>query len=200
LHLERPVAVGHSLGGGVATYAEIQAPGTFSGLVLVDPAGIGARTDEARARSAAMAERARKRRAHWVSRQEMFESYRPREPFNTWREDVLRLYVNWSARASRERGVVLKCSGEVEAQVYENAGSLDTFERLTAINCPTLVLRGERSEAVPQGLADVVAARLPNGRLITVPGASHFLPMEKPDAVAQQIKSFIERSPSTSSG
>ncbi len=190
LGLDRPIVVGHSLGGAVAAYAEIQAPGTFESLALIDP--IVSRTDEARASSEAMAERARKRRMLWSSRREMFESYRPREPFDSWREDVLRLYVDWGSRASRESGVVMKCSGEVEAQVYENGSSLDTFARLTAIKCPTLVLRGEDSEVVPQQLAEAIAARLAKGRLVTIPGTSHFVPMEQPEVVAEAINEFLD--------
>jgi pimeloyl-ACP methyl ester carboxylesterase len=36
-----------------------------------------------------------------------------------------------------------------------------------------------------------VANRLPNARLVDIPGAGHLAPMERPDAVADVIREFL---------
>ncbi|MFQ5880169.1 MAG: alpha/beta fold hydrolase [Dehalococcoidia bacterium] len=190
LGLQPPAAVGHSLGGAVAAYCEATAPGTFSRLLLVDPI-IFPQRRLLRPEDSSLARRTRHRRLQWASRQQVLESYRSRPPFNTWRQDVLELYVQWGLRAHRQGGVVLKCRGDIEAQVYESSTSLDTFERLPHVRCPTLVLRGDRSDAISPALAQRIATRLPYGRLATIPGAGHLAPMEQPDAVAQAIAEFL---------
>lgn len=191
LGLARPAAVGHSLGGAVAAYCEATSPGTFSRLALIDPI-IFPQRGPLRLRGNTLAQRTRRRRLVWPSRRELFASYRPRPPFNTWREEVLWQYVNWGTRSQRDGRVALKCPGAIEAQVYENNASLDTFDRLPQVACPTLVVRGERSDTISAELAQAMVSRLPRGRLLTITGAGHLVPMEQPEAVAEAIGNFLD--------
>lgn len=64
-------------------------------------------------------------------------------------------------------------------------------ERLPQVRCPALVVRGTRDPIVPQRWAERVAAGLPHGRLVVVPGASHAMtysaPRELADLVARHV-------------
>ncbi|MGW4205219.1 proline iminopeptidase-family hydrolase [Streptomyces sp. NPDC004726] len=56
-------------------------------------------------------------------------------------------------------------------------GDWDIFDRLDAIEVPTLVLGGEFDECVPSHLADI-AARIPDSEHITQAGATHMVYLE----------------------
>jgi 2-hydroxy-6-oxonona-2,4-dienedioate hydrolase len=57
-------------------------------------------------------------------------------------------------------------------------------ERLPSIEQPTVVVHGERDAFVSREWAEQVAALLPHGRLVVVPGEPHAVPYTKPHLVA----------------
>jgi pimeloyl-ACP methyl ester carboxylesterase len=69
------------------------------------------------------------------------------------------------------------------------------FEVLSAWDRPLLVAVGDEDAIAPPSDAEAmtaVAARAPWVRLLTVPGAGHLLPLEKPDEAAAGIVSLAE--------
>jgi pimeloyl-ACP methyl ester carboxylesterase len=56
------------------------------------------------------------------------------------------------------------------------------------------VMLGEKSDATGIKIADKIAAQLMNGAVVTIPDASHFLPMEQPEMVARTAAEFFNRS------
>jgi len=127
----------------------------------------------------------------WPSREEMYRSYRDRPPFNTWRDDVLHLYVEYGTSLTVDGQAELKCPGEIEAQVFEGRPIPDTFAVLPQVRCPTLILYGQRTGGHLAAAARETAARIPGARLVALPEASHSLPMERPQAVVQEIRKFL---------
>ncbi len=59
------------------------------------------------------------------------------------------------------------------------------------IDCRVLVLRGAHTDEPLALVAERVAQRIPQGSLVTVPGTSHFLAMEKPEEVAEMIIEYF---------
>jgi pimeloyl-ACP methyl ester carboxylesterase len=41
-------------------------------------------------------------------------------------------------------------------------------------------------------VAEGVAGRIPGARLVTIAGGSHFVPMERPEAIAAEALAFLE--------
>jgi pimeloyl-ACP methyl ester carboxylesterase len=121
----------------------------------------------------------------------MAAAYRGRPTFEHWREDVLRLYAEEGTFRREDGQIELKCPGEIEAQVFENSASLNIWDVLPRVDCPTLVMKGERTEGFLSMVATGAAARMPNARLVTVPNAGHLAPMERPEAVAAEILAFL---------
>ena len=115
-----------------------------------------------------------------------------RETFATWREDVLWDYVSYGTTDLPDGRIALKCPAEVEAQLFAHSTSLDIFALVHQIDCPTLVLRGEQTDPPITTIAERVAQQIPNGALVTVPGTSHFLAMEKPDEVTSIIIRYFQ--------
>ncbi|MBI2861338.1 MAG: alpha/beta hydrolase [Chloroflexi bacterium] len=194
LGLANPIGVGHSGGGAAVAHCAAVYPGTLRAAILFEPVISPPRPSPPPAgQQPSLATDARRRRMIWPSRQELYDSYHSRPPFNAWREDALWAYVNYGTRDLPDGQVEIKCPGEIEAQYYENATSLDTFNRLADIDIPVLVIRGgsDNRYAALQEMARRVAEALPKGKLITVDGAGHFVPQEKPDEVLTAIRPFL---------
>lgn len=64
-------------------------------------------------------------------------------------------------------------------------------ERAPRVRAPALVLRGERDALVSEAFAHELAARMPNGRLQTLPGAPHAANYSAPDATAAAVEAFL---------
>ncbi len=199
LELEGPLAAGHSSGGTTIVVHAAQHPGVVRRAVLIEPIlprrdwfvqpPEGHRTGR---NPNSLAEGARRRRAVWPGREVLFRSYCSRPTFRTWREDVLRLYVDEGTRLRRDDGQVeLKCPPEIEGQFFEAVRYMDTWPMLAKLQCPTLVLWGGESHLHSRGLKRQVQDAIPQARTVVVPGASHFLPQERPAEVARLTEEFL---------
>jgi pimeloyl-ACP methyl ester carboxylesterase len=193
LGIEGCVAAGHSGGGASIAYAEIEHPGFFSGLVLIEPIAYPGPRRPVVPREGApdLPSISRGRRLVWESRTEILESWRSRPPFDSWAPAALEAYVEHGFFDRPDGKVELKCPGEYEARMFEQSFSLNTFERLAELEAPNLVIFGEKTDTFPGTLRDTIAGRLRNSERRDVAGAGHFVVMEKPDRVAAEIENFI---------
>ena len=66
------------------------------------------------------------------------------------------------------------------------------WPRWNAVKCPTLVLRGERSPALPQRIAEQMISENKNASLVIVPNAGHFIPIEQPAAFEAAIRRWLD--------
>lgn len=58
---------------------------------------------------------------------------------------------------------------------------------------PTLLVHGSADPEVPDDEVRELMARLPDGELVTVPGAGHMLPLTHPEVVAEQATRWVAR-------
>ena len=193
LALARVPIVGHSSGAAGAIRLAALRPEYVSALVLIEPTVFPPMPVEGSdARKEQLASGAAKRRMVWDSREELVDAYRERRAFASWREDVLRLFAEHGTLEREDGRIELKCPGEIEAEMYRNSLSPDTWDLLPRIGCPTLVIRGEKTEPLLALVAEGVAGRIPGARLVTIAGGSHFVPMEQPEAIAAETLAFLE--------
>ncbi len=183
--------VGHSAGAASGLYLAAERPEYFTRMVAIEPIVIPTafRADENRRNE--MAEGARRRRAVFDSAAGAFEHFRSRSLFKRWPDEALRLYVEHGTFQREDGRLQLKCPGEIEGEMFANSTSLDIWEVLPQIEVPVLVIRGEHTEDFLGLVAEAVAARLPNGRLETIPDAGHLAPMERPGVIAGLIRDFL---------
>lgn len=184
--------VGHSMGGGVAAFIAANHPDRFSRLVLIEPIIFPADYFGERDGSNPMSDAARKRRMVWDSVDQIIESYRTRPAFERWIPYALRIYAEHGTFRREAGHVELKCPGVIEAQLFDNSSSLNTWDLLDRIDTPALVIRGALTESPVGALAERVADRLPNARLLSIEDAGHMAPMERPDVIAREVLSFLE--------
>lgn len=60
------------------------------------------------------------------------------------------------------------------------------------VNVPTLVLWGMADDALPADLIDGLEEFIPQGKIESIPGASHWLIHEQPKLILEKIKAFID--------
>jgi pimeloyl-ACP methyl ester carboxylesterase len=189
--------IGHSGGGALLALYAATHPGQVKALALLEPVTIPqepAFVQRLSAENHPLVERTLRRRVVWDSRQQLFTGYQGKDAFANWQEEVLWDYVNYGTTDLPDGRVTLKCAAEVEAHVFATTMSLDIFSQTDKIDCPVLILRGEFTDVPLAVVAERLAQRIPKGTLATVPGTSHFLPMEKPEQIGQMIREYFAAS------
>jgi lipase len=190
LGLRKAPIAGHSSGGAAAAYLAATHPEHVSRLVLFEPIIFPAQFAPPEDRRSDLAEAARKRRLVWRNAEEIVETYRSRPAFARWREEVLRLYAEHGTFRREDGQIELKCSGEIEAEVFDHSRSLDTWDRLPEITCPTLLMHGALTPEPFPSLMAQLARLIPDARLETVTNAGHLAPMQRPEALTEAILTF----------
>lgn len=113
---------------------------------------------------------------------------------------LLRQYIRWQRNAPDEHLSVLPIMARDLIDVGPRAAArllrvmlADAIEdRLPAVGCPALVLRGGRDRVVPAGWAERVARALPRGELAVLPGYAHMAHYSGPLAVAPVLRRFLD--------
>ncbi|HVO16361.1 MAG TPA: alpha/beta hydrolase [Alphaproteobacteria bacterium] len=67
-------------------------------------------------------------------------------------------------------------------------GACDLRAALPKVKAPTAVLVGAEDYATPVAMAEALAHGIAGARLVVLPGARHFTPIEKPDAIADELR------------
>jgi 3-oxoadipate enol-lactonase len=64
----------------------------------------------------------------------------------------------------------------------------DTFDRLSRIRVPTLVLTGTADKLVPPANSEVLARAIPGARLVMLEGAGHVFPLEREEETVRLLR------------
>lgn len=67
----------------------------------------------------------------------------------------------------------------------------DSRPRLSRIDVPTLVMCGAQDRTCPPAMSIGIAGAIPHARLVIVPGAGHYLPLERPQVVADELAAWL---------
>jgi len=174
LHLESYLLVGHSMGGKVAQLVASRRPRGLRGLVLVAPAPptpLALPLD---------------------ARQGMVHAYDSRESIVATVQQVLAP----DGLSDRDLDTVIADS-LAGASPAKAAWPLATSqEDITAdvpkIDVPVIVISGEHDRVdPPEVLVRELLPRIPQARLVVLPGVGHLLPLEAPADLAHVIKAFV---------
>jgi pimeloyl-ACP methyl ester carboxylesterase len=184
---------GHSMGGTACVMAAAARPERVRGLALFDPVimpeDLGRRIAAGEAPALAqspLALGAAKRRAVYVSRQDAFDRYKGRGAFTTWPDAALADYVEDGFRDRADGQVELSCAPDWEAANF-TSHQHDPWAPLRAIRAPVRILRAEQGSTCSADSAEPFVAANPAFTVETVPGTTHFLPIERPDLVRETI-------------
>lgn len=190
------VLAGHSMGATASVMAAALRPDLVRALVLCEPVFVPPRMWAlSRALRAIgmtprfdLAVRAAKRRDVFPSLEAAIAAYRGRGAFASWPEQTIRDYLTGGVTPTgKGEEVRLSCSPKWEAADFRNA---PTGKRALAktIRCPVTILRGlQPGSTTSEDEAEKFARAHGNTRIVTVAGSGHFLPMEKPQIVRDEI-------------
>jgi pimeloyl-ACP methyl ester carboxylesterase len=176
--VERPVLVGHALGGMIAAEMAALCPSDVAGLVLIAPLGL------------------------WL------DEHPIPDIFATLPHDLpALLFADPEFGAAHLTGGVDFSNTDALIEFFVgNAKRLGTAgkvlfpipdrrvsKRLYRVRAPSLLVWGAADGYVPLAYADAWAARMPGAEIVVVPDAGHMVTLEQPDAVADVIDGFVAR-------
>ena len=69
---------------------------------------------------------------------------------------------------------------------------IDLWPHWDALECPTLLVRGELSRVLPEATAAQMLSRLPTANEVAIPGARHDLLRAQASEVADSLRAFLE--------
>ena len=192
LGIEGCLAAGHSSGGTAVAVCAGRYPGSVGRVALIDPVlRVGSPEGDALAgRANPMSERTRRRRAVWESPRQFEEAMRRSGPFARWRPEYFRLYAAYGLRRRADHHYELACAPDSEAQVYENAVAFDPWPALSRLTVPVLLMRATLDTGQGPLIPPDLSSRIPNCRDLPI-AATHFLPMEVPEAVLAALEAFF---------
>jgi len=187
------LGIGHSFGGTATLTAAALEPGLFERMLLLDPV-IHLRPDSPLAyatphRGKSLADRARKRRAVWPSRDSARERWSGKELFANWDARVLDVFLAEAMRDLPDGQVELKCSPEVEATIFASGAGFDPWVFAPLVAAPARILRAARGD-FPLAAFDELAMLMGNASVGEV-DAGHLIPMERPDLVVDAVDAFL---------
>jgi pimeloyl-ACP methyl ester carboxylesterase len=68
---------------------------------------------------------------------------------------------------------------------------VDLTAKLGEIRKPTLILAGQDDQSTPVAQSELLRERIPGAKLVVIPQAGHWLPIEKPQEACDAIVSFL---------
>ncbi len=177
LGVGRMVVVGHSMGGRVAMAVAARCPGRVAGLVLVAPSPPTPEPMDDAARAGLLA-----------ARDDRFSA------------EQLVDHITGDAFSGDQVDAAVANILDVDPaawRAWTEVGSKHDITALMAgVTCRVTVLTGDRDPAIPSDVVErEVVGRLPQARLVRVPGAGHLLPVEAPDVVTDAVRAMLAAVP-----
>lgn len=170
--LQRPVLVGHSMGGAIALSAALKMPEGLGGLVLVGTSD------------------------HLPVNPTLL---RMLEKDETYR-DAVDLIVRWSFSPTAEPRLVelsrkrmLEVPRDVVHADFRACERFDVQGRLGEIRLPTLVTCGAEDKMTPERNVRRLTQGIPDSRFELIQGAGHMVMLERPAALDETIQDFLAR-------
>jgi esterase len=166
--LEKPILIGHSMGGRNGMLLTRQDPSRLRALVIVD---VGPElSDRGRAAIAGFVQENQEFEdlEHFVANVRKYDPYRPREHIERT--------VKYNMLQRADGKFVSKCdSNPRRLGIARGVGPLEniTLEDAGSFHLPVLLVRGERSNILAPDAAERFRDALPQGHLVTVPNCGH---------------------------
>jgi len=175
LGIEHTAVVGSSMGGWLAAELAVYAPERVTGLVLVDPAGLGSpAVDMWAVKPPELAEVLFADQDHWMAQ-------------------LLHAIDLETSMPPAEILMPLLQSMEAGARIGWNPYMQDPklAARLHRVRARTLVLWGERDGFLPRPHAERYAELIAGARLELLPECGHLAVLERPDELARRVVPFL---------
>lgn len=195
------VLAGHSLGASASLMAAAEKPLNVKAVVLAEPVlptpatafrAWAARTLGREEQMLPRVGPARRRRRDFASREQAVASFRGRGAFKTWPDDqVLADYIE-GGTITDGQDVRLACVPEWEAANFSffPFGLSSLAGKVTR---PLTVLQAEHHSSAEKSELQTMQKAKSDTRVLCVGGTTHFLPMERPEVLREEIVATAAR-------
>lgn len=196
----------HSMSSACALVAQLLTPRPWASLTLFEPplaaACVPDMVDEFNVIQSGLAKRALGRRRNFDTPEQLAQSFaRARTFAGIPSEAILLLAQSTLKRAGA--GWELSCPPEVEATNFDTAGMLVRYwNDLNGLNVPVQLILGDLAVHDMPHLARFgqLTAEAFGFRVVTCPGANHFMQLQQPEFCARQVAAFVKNSSDVPSG
>lgn len=181
LRLEKVALIGHSMGGKVAMYTALTSPESVSHLVVVDIAP----------------------RKYAPLHDQVFAAIQAVEPasMNTRQEVESLLSDRLNGDLAVVQFLMKNLTRNQDGSLKWKANMpviMDAYNRLVdevsasgVYSGPTLFIRGEQSDYVSEDDMNDILTLFPLARLVTIPGAGHWVHADQPEEMALELAHFL---------
>ncbi len=184
------ILAGHSMGAATAMLAATALPGVEK-LMLFEPVIVPAPIRAAAAGQPMpdlpMVQTALRRKAAFATREDAFDAYDGRGAFRSWQEGMLTDYLTDGLIPTAQGGLTLACTPAWEAANFATFGMADPLAGLAATKAPASIFVAAHGSTCNLDMAALKPAVRRRVTLATLPGTSHFLPMERPGIVCKAL-------------
>jgi pimeloyl-ACP methyl ester carboxylesterase len=190
---------GHSMGATVSMELAARRPDLVRGVVLVDPVIVPpkhvvtasvARFFGKSGRLIPISRLAAKRRMEFASKEAAVENFVGKGPFRTWPREWIKAYVD-GGTVPCDGGVRLSCDRAWESRTFAVA-TTNPYRALRKVRCPlTLITRDSDGPPFSRASREAFMKCQPGTRLLVLEDATHFLAMEQPEIVREEIERMV---------
>jgi pimeloyl-ACP methyl ester carboxylesterase len=178
---EKPLVVGHSMGGlSVLAFANAN-PGRARGVIAID---VAVKSSNGRDRYM------RRLKALPMVTYPDLETARARFRLMPKEGEISREILHEIAEKSLARTEDGRFTLKFDRESFFGSDGLDVMTTIREIRTPTLLVRAERSRIMTAEASEHARDSNPIARLVTIPEAHHHVILEKPEAVARVIEDF----------
>jgi len=200
--MDKIVGIGHSLGGIALLRAAMREPERFSSVILLDPVLFPPyfirtwnimRILKLVAYIHPLIPAARRRRRVFQSRELISKSYRRKSVFKYFSDEALEAYVDGITCLLEDGSYKLCFSPEWEVQIYLTGvwRDMEIWKNLPKLKTPLLIIRGAETDTFFESAGKLVLKKLPSAQVINIPKSTHLFPLERPEAVKEEIQKFL---------
>lgn len=170
LNISQTHICGHSLGGMIAEVFAIKYPDAVRGLILADSAAMIA-DDAISSRLSLLTDHD----MDWWARQGAKRIFRlaPKE------------------EVEYEIGIMRRVDKQDYRLALLSVAGFNIASHLKKIRAPTLIIQGEKDITVPMWHAEQLRTWIPGAQFAIMKGASHMVPLEKPDEFNKLVLDFL---------
>ncbi len=186
-HIEKPMLIGHSMGGKVAMRFALENPEMVEKLVVVD---IGLKAYPPRVQHKKIIEAMRNIHPETLKNrrqaEELLEKWIP--------EKRIRLFILKNLHRTSQGNFEWKPNIDgIETNLDDMFDAIQTAERFEK---PALFIKGGASDYILQEDFNTIRQHFPHAEIITIAGASHWVHVEVPERFYQLTYGFLSGSPS----
>lgn len=186
LQLDRFILIGHSMGGLNAIHYAARHPERVLALGILD---IGPEIDPAGMQRI---------RAELGETPTGFDSWRAAKAFLQMRhpkasEENRQTRLTWMLKEGADGRIAWRIDQAIFDPNLKPDDPQQTWDLLSQIRCPTLILRGGESDVLSVDTCQKMLTRIPDGRWVEIPGAGHMVIEDNPEACNAALLDFFNR-------